>query len=157
MKKLIIVSLLLAMLICVASPVLAASENFKMENTEGSPGQTVFVVLSMEKPVKGDTIGLSYSYDKAHLKALPEQSAWNPKGALSDFDIFKNTGVWATSKAVDIGSSFCVLAFEIREDATFSETQVSGTVLIKNGATEVGEYQATATVAIACDHQFDAW
>lgn len=157
MKKLIIFAAVLAMLWGMAFGVCAAGDAVKISNTTAEAGDTVYLTVSLTKKTVGDTIGVSFTYDNAVLEWLPDASTWEKKGALQDFGSFDNSGVWTADKAADLKGDICVLAFKVREDAAFTETAVNCTVLVKNGAKEVGSFETAASISMKCDHEFGEW
>lgn len=156
MKKWTILLLLAVMLQLLASPVLA-EETLIVTDAEAMADQTVFLTVSLPQAVVGDAVGIQYSYDSTLLQAMPKQCTWLRSGILQDFVSKRNSGAWAAAEPQDLSGEICVLAFRIRSDSFFKETAVTCTVVVKNGAEEVGEYAAQATVTMICNHDYGDW
>lgn len=157
MRRIIVFALLLVMVASLAVPAFAAQGDLSMSDVSVQAGETVYLTVSLTKKVTGDTIGVTYTYDGSLLEPVAGSCQWLQQGTLQDFGAGNDSGVWAVDKAKTITGDICVLAFRVREEASFSETKVSCTVLIKNGSKKAGEFTAEATVSMGCDHSFGPW
>lgn len=156
MRKLTIfaaICVLLSAMILVAS---ADTGSLTMTDVQASPGDVIQITVSLNEDVKGNAMGITYSYDTNQLKVLPDQCGWSTKGILKDFSSNQN-GVWAVNDATDLKGDICVLVFQVLENATFTETEVSCTLIVKNGTKEVGTYQGNAAISRQCSHTFGQW
>ena len=156
MKKVRIFILCLMLLPAMMLTGFASDDILTVSDANGKPGDVVFLTVTMNEAVSGDTLGVRYTYDKEILKAVPASSSWSKKGALQDFGT-KDSGVWAASSPMDLQGAVCVLAFAIKEDAAFSQTEVTCEITVRAGDQVVGDYTATATVTRLCDHSFGQW
>lgn len=128
-----------------------------MADVQVQLGQTVYLTVSLEEPVRGNTMGVSYSYDPEVLKIVPSECRWKKTGALQDFSAGGHEGVWATEKAAQLEGEICLLVFRLQPDAQPGDTQVSCELLIKDGPEEVGRYEAASVVSIVCAHSYGGW
>lgn len=157
MKKWMIPVLLTALLCMLASPVLADEEKMTVSDAQVQSGQVVFLTVSLNESVKGDTVGISYSFDSALLEALPAQCSWSRTGILEDFGTLRNSGAWTASASEDLKGELCTLAFLVRTGVFFEETTVSCKVTVKEGSQILAEYTAQSTIHMICTHQFTDW
>lgn len=157
MRKVMILPVLLALLVHLAIPGLAAQNAAHLSDAEGQPGQTVQLTVSLSGELTADTVGISYSYDQKILEACPEECVWLRKGTLQDFSMVNHDGVWTISKAEDLTGDLCVLTFRILPNAVFSRTEVSCKVTVKEGSKEIGSFEATGTVTKQCEHSYGDW
>lgn len=156
MKKilmLLVTALLFGML---AVPAAAADEALSVSDMNAQPGDMVYLRVTLNQSVTGDSMAVSYSFDKELLKAEPKSCTWEKKGIIQEFNN-KKMGAWAAESPMGLKGDLCVLALQVREGVTFAETKVSCTVTIKNGGKVAGEYTAEGTVSMACDHQYGGW
>lgn len=156
MKRLTVMILTLALLAGLTLSGSAAQEPLTMSNATASQGQTVYLTVKLNESVVGDTVSISYQYDTELLRAVRKSCSWAREGILQDFNYTK-AGVWASLTAEDLKGDLCTLAFVLRSDVSFVSTQVSCTVMVRNGATDVGTYEATGTITYSCEHQFGSW
>ena len=80
----------------------ASEDPLTMADVQVQLGQTVYLTVSLEEPVRGNTMGISYSYDPEVLKIVPSECRWKKTGALQDFSAGGHEGVWATEKAAQL-------------------------------------------------------
>lgn len=156
MKKIWMISAAILMILAMALNVCAVEESITISNAEGIPGATVYLTVALNESVTGDALAITYTFDSEKLEALVDAHAWNKTGMLQDFDD-KHVGVWASDSVTDFQGPVCVLAFRIRDDKAFRETDVACTVIVKNGSSDVGTYTANATVSLACNHSLGQW
>lgn len=156
MKKILISFLCLILLWTMPLMSLAASGGLTVSDAQGQPGDVFFLTVTMNEEISGDTLGVQYTYDKELLKAVPASSSWAKQGTLQDFGT-KDVGVWAASSPVNLQGAICVLAFAIKEDAVFNQTEVTCEVTVRDGDQLVGTYSAIATVTRPCNHSFGQW
>ena len=156
MRKLIIALMMLALCVNLASGALAAEAKLDIPDVAVQPGHTVYVALVLTDSVVGDSMGVTYSYDKEILQALPNSSTWGSAGMLANFSR-EDSGVWAVDGAKDLKGTVCVLAFQVKSGVTLTETTVSGTVTVKNDAESVGTFSATGRLYAICDHSYGQW
>lgn len=150
MKKWILSITLIALLLCTS--VMAQENTLAVTDAAAEAGKTVFLTVRLNQSVVGDTIAIKYEFDSAYLTAIPGSCKWEKSSPLPHFDN-KNNGVWAAPQdAVDLKGDICTLAFRINSGVSFESTKVSCTVMVKNGAEEVGTYTAAAMVSMSCKH-----
>ena len=135
----------------------ATGEDLSVSSVQAKAGEYVYLTVTLNKAVTADSIGLSYQYDAAHLKVDPDLCQWGKSGILSDFDRDNNNGVWAGVSSENLQGKICVLAFKVLDKATFSRTEVSVTVMLKNGSENLGTYTATGAVTLPCTHTYGPW
>ncbi len=154
MKK--ILSIILALILCmnISAAVFASQNDAALSSTTAKEGDIVYLSVTLNKPVKGSSVAVVYSYNDEHLEALPEQCSWEIQGILSDFDN-DGAGVWMSSKPGEIDGVLCLLAFRVREGKQFSETEVVCELMIQNDGEMVVSKEMSATVTIACDHVYE--
>ena len=156
MRKIITLILCLLLLSAMTLTGFATGDTLSVTDAKGKSGDTVYLTVTLNTSVSADALGVKYTYDKAVLKAVPDSSTWTPKGSLQNFGN-KDLGVWATTTPVDLNGPLCVLAFRVKDQADFTQTQVTCEVTVRNGSKEVGVYTATATISNACTHNFGQW
>lgn len=155
MRKLTIMALCLLLAGCMTLTCFAAG-TLSVTDAAAEPGKTVYLTVMLNDSVVGNTLGISYSYDSEVLTAVTGSNSWGQEGILQDFSK-QDSGVWAVSDPVDLKGPICVLAFQVAEDASFTKTEVTCTVIVKNGSTEVATYTAVGAVTMACEHSFSGW
>ena len=141
MKKLISIAALL--LLAALLPLTAFAQSQATDATV-QPGETVYITVSLATPLEGTTLGVSSVFDDALLAPLEKESRWQVKGLVSDFNE-KGMGVWTTSSAVTLQGDMVVLAFRTLSDLPFT-TEVTCTLIVKNGSEELGRFEAVAKV-----------
>ena len=156
MRKLIIALMMLALCLNLTSGVWAAEAKLDIPDVAAQPGQTVYVALVLTDSVVGDSLGVTYSYDKNILRAVPNSSTWGSAGMLANFSR-EDSGVWAVDGARDLKGTVCVLAFRVNDGVTLTETTVSATVTVKNDAESVGTFTASGRIYAICDHSYGQW
>ena len=156
MRKFIITLMILMLCLNMAIGVHAAEEMLSIPDVSAQQGQTIYVAVTLTESVMGDAMGVTYSYDKAVLEAIPSSSTWGKQGMLQDFSR-TDSGVWAVGQVQDLKGTVCVLAFRVKDGVSLTETEVTCTVTVKNDADTVGTYTATGKITAACDHKFAAW
>jgi len=156
MKKIIVMMLCVILTCSLAVSTLAAGQGLTISSATAKAGDTVYLSVTLNEAVRGDSVGISYSYDSKVLKPLPAASSWSSNGVLQNFNN-KNAGVWAVSSAQVLEGKICILAFEVKESAEFTDTVVSCSVTVMNNADQVGAYNAESTVSYDCDHSFSEW
>ena len=157
MRKRIVIILALVMLSNFALTAIGAEDMRKVADVTASAGDTVLLTVTLNGSAVGDTMGVSYSYDGALLEAVPEKCQWEKDSLLEDFSLAGNSGVWTSSNSADLKGDICVLAFRVKDGASFTSTQVSCEVVIKNGSKEVGTYEAVGVITMRCDHSYGPW
>lgn len=155
MKKWITLFLALLIVSSLSLTALAAENPLSLSDAAGQEGDIVYLAVSLNEPVLGNTIGISYAYDETLLSAQPDYSSWSIKGLMKDFDA-NNAGVWASSNTQELSGTICVLAFQLKQSLP-SGTTVSCTMIVKNDATVSGTFTAEATISTNCDHQYSDW
>ena len=156
MKKICIMAIIMAMLLSVSAVAAAEEDPLSLSDANVRAGQTIYLTLKLNTAVTGDTMGVSYTYDRNILEAVVSSCTWSKKGSLSNFNR-EDDGVWATNTPVDLTGDICVLAFRVKSGAEFADTSVSCTLVIKNGSQEQGTYTAQAQVSYSCEHSFGNW
>ena len=157
MKK---IMLIFALLCCMVLPCFAAAGDMTVTSTSAQPGDVVYLTVTLNKKVVGDTVGIVCSYDEAVLVPVPASSSWAAKSVLEDFDK-KGAGVWAGSNAVDLKGTLCIVAFRVLPDANLTQTTVTCSVTVKQESNVVGAYTAQAVIsgqaASECEHEYGNW
>lgn len=156
MRKWIILALAVLLLVSQALPCMAAEAELSVSSAQATPGEYVYLTVSLNKSLVADSIGMTYQYDKSQLQVDTALCRWSRPSILSDFDQ-DNNGVWAGVSSEDIQGSICVLAFKVRDKASFTRSEVTVTVAIKNGSKAVGTYTATGVVKQPCEHTYGPW
>ena len=155
MKKWIALFLALLLVSSLSLTALAAEDTLSLSDASGQEGDIVYLAVSLNEPIRGNTIGITYSYDAALLQAQPDYCSWSIAGLMKDFDS-NNAGVWASGNTQDLSGTICVLAFQLKAPLT-EGTAVSCTMIIKDSSTTMGTFTAQATVSTTCDHQYSNW
>lgn len=153
MRKMIITFMLLLTCMNLVLGVNAAESILSIPEVPVSEDQTVYVAVTLTESVIGDSMGITYSYDKEVLEAVYGSATWGKQGMLQDFSR-EDAGVWASGQAMDLKGTVCVLAFRVKSGVTLTETKVSCTVTVKNDAEHVGTYTAEGRVYAVCDHNY---
>lgn len=156
MRKFIVTLMALALCLGMAIGVHAAEDILSIPDVSAYQDQTIYVAVTLTETVVGDSMGVTYSYDKEVLEAIPGSSTWGKQGMLQDFSR-ADSGVWAVSQSQDLKGTVCVLAFQVKKGATLSETAVTCTVTVKSDAEIVGTYTATGKISAVCDHKYTQW
>lgn len=156
MKKISILAVILAILLTFSTVAMAEENALTLSDAHVREDETIYLTLRLNKSIIGDAVGISYAFDSAVLEPVLSSCTWSQKGTLSNFNK-EYAGVWAASKAKDLSGDICVLAFRVKDDVKLTETTVSCTLVIKNGADEQGTFTAQATVTYACDHSYGLW
>lgn len=143
MKKLF--CLVGALVLAAVLPLTAAALEQPMSVTAESADGLIYVTVALTEPVEGTTLGVSSSFDTGLLQAEPGQCQWKVQGMLSDFNE-DGYGVWTATSAMSFAGDVVVLAFRPLSDEAVS-TEISCTLIVKNGAREAGRFTAAATVA----------
>lgn len=156
MKKWILLTLAIFLLMSQTLTCMAADEPLTVSNVQAEQGQYVYLTVELNKAVTADSIGLTYEYDSKHLKAEPSLCTWGKSGVLSDFDE-NNNGVWAGNSSEKLEGTVCVLAFKVKENTNLVKTSVSCNVILRNGAQEVGRFAAEGVVSTPCEHSYGPW
>ncbi len=152
----------LAVLLLVSQPLtcMAADEPLTVSSAQGDPGEYVYLTVTLNKEVTADSIGIKYKYNTAHLKADPQLCQWGKAGVLSSFDVvddaYPGIGVWAGVSSEKLQGTVCTLAFKVLDKASFTKTDVSCVVTLRNENDQV-EYAATGTVSTTCSHSYGPW
>lgn len=152
MRRFILAALVLLMLV---TPCLAA-ETVSVNDATAAAGQTLYLTVTLESPLKANTVGITCQFDKTLLEAQPALSSWAVKGVLSAFEQ-DNMGAWATGSETQLTGKLCVLAFRIKDGAAFDSTEVTCTLKFKTDAKELGQYTCKAKVSCQCDHSYGDW
>ena len=156
MRKFITFILSLMLICSLSLTCLASNTSLSIAETSGQIGEMVYVTLTLDGTVAGNSMGVRCSYDTNVLKPLPDSNSWHSGSLLQDFNE-QNDGVWLSSSVMELTGDVCVLAFQILPDAVFSETTVSCQLTIKNGREEVGLYTAEGVILNLCNHDFGDW
>lgn len=157
MKKILSILLAAVAVTALAVPAEASVSGITAADVTLQESETVYIPVSLNTAVTGTAMSLTYTYDASVLEILPEECSWIPAGALKDFSSTSRRAVWAAAGEKKISGDICVLAFRAVNVQTFTETQVSCTVTVKNGSRTVGEYQSACEVTRICTHQFGEW
>ena len=145
MKKITAIMVICVLAMTIALPVWAADNGLSMTDVQAAPGETIQIKVSLTEQLQGNALGITYTYDENQLEAIPDQCGWSRKGTLQDFGSNRD-GVWAVNDPVDLKGEVCVLTFRVLEKDEFTGTEVSCTLVVKNGARDVGTWQASAMV-----------
>lgn len=149
MKKWITLLMLVALMGAMLSTAQATENLLQVKDVELTPGETVYVRLELTQPVVADSMGVTYSYDPAVLRPLKSSSTWTKQGTTQAFDTANKAGVWMNQSAVELEGRVCSLAFQVLTEEENFNTQVTVTLVIKNGGIEVGTYTANVRVYTA--------
>lgn len=158
MKKpvLIIAAVLLAAAIIVA--VMLMPKKLSVSDvTAAADGQTIYLTVTLEKPVTGTTMAIEYNYDASVLEALPQSSSWIPQGRLQDFSTMTSHGVWTNVETTELSGELCVLAFQVRPDAEYSKSTVRCTLTVHDENGGQRSFAASGRIVPACRHKFSKW
>lgn len=151
MKK-VLGCLMTIIMVCIASiTVQAANPKITVSNATAERSQMVYLTVKLSDCAKADTLGISFEYDSSVLKKIASNCSWTNKGAIQDFDIAKDNGVWTSSKVKDLNGEICTLAFRVQSEAPAGDTDVTCTLIVKKGAKEIGTYTAEGTVSVKGD------
>lgn len=156
MKRLISIIMVFLLLGCLTLAVHAES-SLSISNGTGARGETVFLTVGFDQSVVGDSVGIDFSFDKSQLEVNVKSCSWERSGTIKDFSKAGNDGVWIGASAVDLQGELCSLAFRIKDHATALNTQVTCTVVVKNGTEQVGSYSAIGEISIECNHIYGNW
>ena len=156
MKKVCVLLLAAALLVGMSVSALATEEPLSLSSETAGPGGTVYVAVTLNRPLEADSMGISFTYDKAVLAPLPNASFWEQEGLLQDFN-GSGEGVWTVEKTTELSGQLCVAAFRVLEDTEAAQTELKCRLVVKNGSVEVGTFDAIARVEIACEHVFGYW
>lgn len=156
MKRLLLGVFALVLVLCLSLPCMAAEEILSVTGGEAAVGETVYLIVNLESPVKANTVGISCQFDKAVLTAQPELSKWSENATLSAFEE-DNMGAWAVSNEKELSGELCVLAFQVKQGVAFDTTEVACTVKLKINTKVVGQYTAKGTVTCVCRHSYGDW
>lgn len=157
MKKIIILLMTLTMIMSIPSTAFAANTTISMTNTEARHGQVVYLTVSLADCKKADTLGITMKYDSTVLSRLASDCVWLKKGTMQDFDVAKNSGNWASSKAMDVNGDVCTLAFRVKAKAPIGDHKVECELTAMLDSKEIGTYIATGTVTVKCEHTYVNW
>lgn len=155
MKRIFFWVLAAALVLSLTATCWAAGEA-TLTSAKGGPGQTVYLTLELQKSVEASAVGVNCQFDETLLTAQPELSTWEREGLLFAFEK-DNMGVWAAEKPVDLKGKLCVLAFQVNDGVAFDSTEVTVTVVLKDGAAEKGSYTATGLITCECTHDYGSW
>ena len=151
------VSLALIVVLLLTVTAFAQQNNLKVSNAVAEQGKMIYLTLELTQSTKGNIVSVEYDYDDRLLTFRRDSSSWVKSSMLSDFDSAHNTGVWSVKDETDLKGGVCVLAFQVNDKASFTRTEVSCRVRVKNGSTLVGEYTATGVVTMDCNHSYGSW
>lgn len=156
MKRLLLGVFALVLVLSLSLPCMAAEEILSVAGSKAAAGETVYLTVSLESPIKANTVGISCQFDNAVLTAQPELSKWSENATLAAFEE-DNMGAWAVSNEKALSGELCVLAFQVKPGAAFDTTEVACTVKLKVNTKVVGEYTAKGTVSCVCRHSYGDW
>lgn len=155
MKRIFFWVLAAALVLSLTATCWAAGEA-TLTSAKGGPGQTVYLTLELQKSVEASAIGVNCQFDETLLTAQPELSTWEREGLLFAFEK-NNMGVWADEKPADLKGKLCVLAFQVNDGVAFDSTEVTVTLVLKDGAAEKGSYTAKGLITCECTHDYGPW
>lgn len=156
MKHFVLCFLALGLVVSLSGLCLAAETPLSVSDAKGGSGQTVYLAVTLDESVMANTVGITCQFDDTLLTALPELCRWEKISLLSAFEE-GNVGAWAGAVTSDMKGKLCVLAFQVKEGVAFSQTKVVCTVVLKDGAKEMGTYTAEGTVSCECAHDYGDW
>lgn len=157
MKKITVFLTILAIIAGMALTAFAAEPKLQISDASAKPGDTVYLTVSLTEAVTGDTMGITYTYDRTVLEVVSSACTWEQKGVLQDFGSYDDSGVWTSGKSQEISGDICVLTFRVKSDVNFTGTDVACTLLVKNGSEKVGEFTAAARISAVCEHVYGDW
>jgi len=132
------------LLLCLLLPVQVFAQTEPALKLSVRQEDMIYVTVSLEGGVEGISLGVTAEIDHLLLESVPDASQWKVQGLLSDFND-RGQGVWTTDKLKTLEGELVVLAFRPRSAEPF-ETKITCTLIVKNGAQEVGRYSADTTV-----------
>ena len=156
MKNICRVLFTFALICCLVLPCFAAGNTMTITDVAAEPGDVIYLTVMLNEKVSGNAVGVSCTYDKEVLTPVPSSSSWRIDSLMQDFNK-KGSGVWASETTENLKGTLCILAFQVNSEASFVETEVSCTVIVKNDDKKVGTFTAEATVSHICDHSFGGW
>lgn len=157
MKK-ILKLILVAILVITMSATVSAAENIlRVRNVTAKKGDTVYVTVELTKSIRGDAVGISYTYDEDKLTPVVDSCEWVRKGMMQDFDLRNHKGVWTVSQCEDLKGGVCILVFKLNDKANFAETSVTCTLVVKDAGEKVGTYTAKGKIIVDCEHTYGEW
>lgn len=136
---------------------MAAQPELTVGQAEALAGETVYLSVTLNEAVVGDSMGISFTYDPQVLKLMPAISLWKPAGRIQDMGSLGDRGVWTSETAKTLQGVVCVLAFAIREDAPAQTAPVECTLTVKNGEDTVAVHTAQGSVKVLCAHVYGQW
>lgn len=157
MKQIRKICMFAALVAALAFSVFAQQDNLKVSNATAKKGELIYLTLELTQPTEGNTVSVKYSYDDKLLKPVVESCKWVQEGFMMNFDKANPAGVWSVQNATQLKGGLCVLAFELRDGAEFTKTEVACEVKVNNGGQNVGVYHATAKVILECVHSYGQW
>lgn len=157
MKKSIILAVVLVLLCNMAIAGYATQDGLVIADAPAVPGEVVYLKLCLTQAMRVDALGVTFTFDDQSLELVEEECSWAKQGVLQDFDRRKKAGVWADSKVTEFTGEVCTLAFRVITEKQYFDTTVSCTLVLKNGAEDVGRVQADARVFSECAHEFGGW
>ena len=157
MKKAVLILLMLVLIATIQLPAYADGIDLAISDRTPQKGDVVYVTVSLNEKAMGNSLAITFSADQSVLNWLPDESKWERKGILQDFGMMGNAGVWTTEQVQDLQGKVCTLAFRVVSDASFMDAQIECTVVVKNGAEQVGKYTAKTVISASCDHEYGAW
>ena len=156
MRKWILLTITVMLVWALALTGYAAPNQLTMPDANAQTGQVIFLPVTLDAQISGDTMSITYSFDSKLLEAIPDSCKWEKNGILFDFNN-KNGGVWTSKTPISLKGTVCTLAFRVRPDADFTDTRVSCTLVVFRNNEEVGQYQAQAKVGLSCSHKYSVW
>lgn len=156
MKNILRLFFALVVVFSLALTCFATDETLSVTDAAAKPGDVVYLTLMLNEKTVGNSVGVSSDYDSSLLVPVPASSSWAGSGSLQNFNK-KGDGVWAVKTAKDLQGTVCVLAFQVKEDVTFTTTTVQCALIVKNVDKDVGTYTAEAVITNLCDHSYGEW
>lgn len=157
MKKFLKLILVAILVITMSATVSAAENILRVRNVTAKKGDTVYVTVELTKSIRGDAVGISYTYDEDKLTPVVDSCEWVRKGMMQDFDLRNHKGVWTVSQCEDLKGGVCILVFKLNDKANFAETSVTCTLVVKDAGEKVGTYTAKGKIIVDCEHTYGEW
>ena len=153
-KKLIVLTLSIAMLLMsvlpmtIASAAETATVTATPDKSSYAVGETVVINVAVDSATV-KSIGLSWTYDNTALEFV--SGAWTINGAIADVEEEAPRAAFAYEAATETAGNIFALTFTVLKDD--ADTTVTVTPVLKNGTTVIDAAAAVATVSFACEHE----
>ena len=156
MKKIVTLFITLVLVLTLATSVAAASPAVSISgNATASAGSTITFTVSLSGCDNGTSLGVSIAYSDHFEFVSGEMLKTN---GISKFDNSTEKGTFgSTSGACDLNGDIAKITLKaLTQNANAQD--VSITVVVKNGSTEICNKTATKSIKIQCaSHSYGSW